>query len=195
MRWRVLLSLTLVAGLAVTSSLAADDSGPKSGAREGQVLPGPFQVFALNGDHKGKYHCLVCEFELNPTALVFGRAPDPEVGKLAKKLDETITRDQNAFLRGGVVFLASPENEKERNDLETKINDWLKANEVPHLAVGTMESAGPKDYELGREDEVTVILYTRLRVVKRVAFKRGMLTDKDVDTIVEEFAKLSPQKK
>ncbi len=191
MRCRVLPLLLLVAPF----SFAADDAPARSGLKAGDYLPGPFQVQALSGEHKGRYHCLVCDFELHPSALIFAREPDPEVGKLAKKLDEAIARDANADLRGGVVFLANPQNLKERNDLETRINDWLKANELPHQQVGTMEAAGPRDYELPRDAEVFVLLYSRLRVVKTYPFKRGMLTDKDADAIAAEFAKLSPKKK
>ena len=71
MRWPVLLSLPVSLGLALATAglLPGQEQKAKSGTAPGNYLPGPFQPYNLTGEHKGKHHCLVCEFGLNPTAV------------------------------------------------------------------------------------------------------------------------------
>jgi hypothetical protein len=191
--------LTLLCGLALTAGWSPAADEPKPGTAAGQYLPGPFQAYNLTGEHKGKYHCLVCEFGLNPTALIFARQPTDALGKLVKKLDDAVVQDQNGALRAGVVFLLSPSdlaNAKARSDAEMKITDWAKGLDLKRVLVACFEEpAGPPQYEIDPDAEVLVVVYTRLKVVKNYPFKREALTEKDIDAIAAEFAKLSPKKK
>src|SRR5437870_1482399 len=95
---------TFFAGL-VTSALVlgaapAQDEAFKSGPPPGTVLPGPFDVFVINGKlAAGRQHCLVCQNALNPAVLVFAREPaegkDAALNDLLKKLDDAVERHQN----------------------------------------------------------------------------------------------------
>ena len=67
--WRVM-PVVVVACAALVQAGEALKSGPPVG----QFLPGSFQPFNLNGKTaKNRYHCLVCEFGLRPTVMVFAR--------------------------------------------------------------------------------------------------------------------------
>ncbi len=50
----------------------------------------------------------------------------------------------------------------------------------------------PAAWKINPEDEMTVVLYRRHKVVKRYAFKE-VPTDKEMDEIVAEFDKLVPE--
>src|SRR5689334_3150397 len=88
---------------------AGEGGGIKSGPPVGSFLPGSFQPFNLNGKiGKNRYHCLVCEFGLNPTVMVFAREhPEAKEGALAdllQKLDQAVETNQESYLHAFVVF-------------------------------------------------------------------------------------------
>ena len=55
-------------------------------------------------------------------------------------------------------------------------------------------SAGPEGYKVSKDAEVTVVLYTKQMVKANYAFKKGELTDKDVDKILADLPKILPGK-
>src|SRR5262245_52497873 len=103
------LSCALVLSALFAGGLAGGE-GVKSGPPPGKPLPGPFHPFNLNGEKgKGKYHCLVCEYGLDPVVVVFTRtdSKDPQVLSLLKRLDELVKKEQkNSYLHGFAVFLS-----------------------------------------------------------------------------------------
>src|SRR5262245_52629352 len=81
----------------------------KSGPQPGKPLPGSFHPFNVNGEKgKGKYHCLVCEYGLDPVVLVFADNPkDPQVIDLLKRLDALVKKEQKtSYLHSFAVFLS-----------------------------------------------------------------------------------------
>src|SRR5688572_32916107 len=76
MRSRLFVAATMLALL--TAPLVGQEAG--DGLKAGQALPGPFQVYPVNGEHAGRLHCLVCANGLHPAALIFTREP-PEADK------------------------------------------------------------------------------------------------------------------
>src|SRR5437016_4609114 len=73
----------------------------KSGPQPGESIPGPFHDLNINGPHAGNPHCLVCEFGLRPTVLVFVRGvltDKSAATELVRKLDEALDRNKNVEL-------------------------------------------------------------------------------------------------
>src|SRR5689334_19039744 len=90
--------------------VAQDEAKVKSGPKAGASMPGPFECFNVNGAAKGRPHCFVCTFALNPAVLIF--AKEPEAGKdeafndLLKQLDETATDFSDRSFSVGVVIIS-----------------------------------------------------------------------------------------
>jgi hypothetical protein len=109
MRKRFLFTLLTTALL--TGALGAQNEF-KSGPPVGQNLPGSFQAFNLSGERgKDSFHCLVCEYQLNPVVVTFIRegpeSKDEEIANYLKKINDKIKDNvETHFLRGFVVFLA-----------------------------------------------------------------------------------------
>lgn len=87
--------------------------GWRSGPPVNAVLPSAFDCFNLSGKRaKGRHHCFVCEYGLNPVVMVLAQEPsdgkDGPLMHLLGKLDEAVDRQQDHFLKSFAVFL-SPE--------------------------------------------------------------------------------------
>lgn len=108
---RLLLAFALVLGSLVFAS-AQDEKGPlASGVAEKGVMGGPFELYNLNGEKgAGRFHCAVCEFNLNPVVLVFSK--EPEAGKetpletLLEKLDGLAEKHKKDYLAAIAVYLS-----------------------------------------------------------------------------------------
>src|SRR5262245_11748579 len=107
-RMRILVCLLLIGILGFAQD---DDAKFTSGTKVGDVIPGPFDAFNINGKKaKGRQHCLVTDFGLNPTVLVFAREPaegkDGPLAALLGKLDEVVDKhEDDHYLGSAVVFL------------------------------------------------------------------------------------------
>jgi hypothetical protein len=164
----------------------------KSGPQPGETIPGPFHYLNVNGAHAGNPHCLVCEFGLRPAALVFARESPADKSPLAvllQKLDEAVERYKNAELRAGVVVLNDDFAKAEtRKDLVRK---WeTSAKDLKHVVIAVDGQAGPKEYKIDKDADVTVVLYNQHKVVANFAFAKDKLTDKDVTAIMAAVNKM-----
>ena len=117
--------LTLTVLVAALSLAAAQDESFSSGPKKGAVLPGPFVCYNLNGKiGKGRQHCLVCEYGLNPVAMIFVREnPKDKDGPLAKlltKLDEIVEREKEKSYFSSFAVYLSPHA---KNSANTKTED------------------------------------------------------------------------
>src|SRR5262249_48162058 len=76
---------------------------------------------------KGKYHCLVTEYDLDPVVILFARNLDDSAGfkSLLKKLDASIEKNRVRRLRAFVVFLDKEGlgKDKKGNDRELSAED------------------------------------------------------------------------
>lgn len=141
-----LFCLVLVCGPGLLSAQEA----VKSGLQPGEMLPGGFHAFNINGEYgiqrnangdltqAGRYHCLVCEYGLAPVALVFARDKDAEPNEnlvlLLKKLEEAVTKDPDSALRSFAVML-SPHGRSSITAAtlgdDAKVDDFAKLTEQP----------------------------------------------------------------
>lgn len=211
------IGLFLTAGL-----LMADDADSKlqSGIQVGEVLPGPFDSFNINGTKgKGRQHCLVCQHGLNPVVMVFAREPaegkDAPLTSLLAKLDEAVSRHgEDHYLGSFVVFLSPDAQNSATNTAEKdtkKIADEAiardalikrledRAEKVKNVVIACYPAEGPKGYNVNPKTEVTVLFYIKHKVLANFTFAEGKLTEADVDRIVktvdDTFAKKKTAKK
>ena len=182
---RKLFAASLVAvlgGFAVAAEI-------KSGPQAGEKLAGPFHPLNVNGESAGKKACLYCKNGDNPVAMVFARTADcPATAKLISKLEEATAANSKCEMGAYVVFLS--DDDKMADKLK-ELSDKLKLKNVV-LAVDN--PAGPKGYNVAKDADLTVVLYTERTSKVNMAFEKGKITDADIDSIVKSVSKITPSK-
>ncbi len=173
--------------------------------KKGTGLPGSFAPFNLNGSYSGRYHCLVCEYELNPTVLVFARdaqgAKNEQLDALLAGLDKALVRHKDRFLKSFVVFL-SPDarnsiTDPDKKDAEALIKETearkamierltAKAKALNGVVVTYFPNKGPDKYQIDPKSDVVVVIYKSYELLADpFIFEAGEMTAKDVDQILK----------
>lgn len=186
------------------SLVVAQDGELPSGPMKGAALPGPFDCFNINGKTaKGRNHCLVCEYGLQPVVMIFARErPEEKDGPLAQllvKLDGLVDRSQDQGFLGGFAVFLSPDAQssatqktEDPNEIvrEAKVRDALharlaaRAEGLKGMVIACMPEA-PKAYKLNPKADVTVIFYNRHKVLANWAFEEGKLTEDRIGQIIK----------
>ena len=152
-------------------------------------MAGPFHPLNVNGESAGKKACLYCKNGDNPVAMVFARSADcPATAKLISKLEEATAANSKCEMGAYVVFLS--DDDKMADKLK-ELSDKLKLKNVV-LAVDN--PAGPKGYNVAKDADLTVVLYTERTSKVNMAFEKGKITDADIDSIVKGVSKITPSK-
>ena len=180
---KVLAGLSLALFLLVGSAIA--DDGVKSGPQVDKKVPGPFHPLNVTGDSAGEKVCLFCKNGEHPVAMIFARDVNPTVTKLIKKVDEATNKNAKAEMGSFVVFL-----HEESKDFEAQLKDVAKKENIKSCVLSIDNPAGPKGYEISKDADVTVVLYTDRVVKANYAFKKGELKDKNIDAIVSDLPKI-----
>jgi hypothetical protein len=121
--------------------------------------------------------------------MIFAREVSDPLTSLVKKIDEATAKNSGCKMGSFVVFLSDDEK------LEKKLKEVADKEHLKHTVLSIDNPAGPKAYKVDKDADVTVVLYTNRTVKANHSFKKGGLTDKDVDVIVSDIAKILPEKK
>jgi hypothetical protein len=87
-----------------------------------------------------------------------------------------------------VVYLNDSE------DLQKKLKAMAEKEGIKNCVLSVDNPAGPKGYEVAKDADVTVVLYTNRSVKANHAFRKGELKDKDIDAVVADVTKILPKK-
>jgi hypothetical protein len=183
-----LIALSACLALALAGTVVAAEA-LKSGPQAGEDLPGTFKPLNITGPDAGMVTCIFCEYGESPVALVFARSLSEPLARLTKRLDAAAGRHKDASLFSSVVFLSRDES------LPKEIKQLAEREKVQHTSLRTYKPEGPMDYNIAKDADVTVILFTDRAVKANHAFRKGELTDKDIEAIVAEIPKILPAKK
>ena len=174
--------VALVAGFAVAAEI-------KSGPQPGEKIPGPFSPLNVNGDDAGEKRCLVCKNGTNPVVMIFARnADDPMTQKLIKEVDAVTAKNAGCDMGSFVVFCTDDDT------TEKKLKDLNAKEKYKKVILSVDNPAGPKNYKVSKDADVTVVLYTKHMVKANHAFKAGELKDGDITKIVSEVTTITPSK-
>jgi hypothetical protein len=176
------------AGVAVLALAVASRAAEpvKSGLQVGESLPGAFHPFNATGAHSGEKHCLVCANGLNPVAMIFAREVSPALTTLIKKIDEATEKNASRRMGSFVVFCTDADEEK----LTKELRQLARKEKLSNIVLSIDDPAGPDDYKVAREADITVVLYTNFDVKANHAFRKGELKDADIEKIVADVAKI-----
>jgi hypothetical protein len=190
--------LSIILSVAVAATCSAADA-VKSGPQPKASLPGPFHFLNINGEHAGNLHCLVCEYGLRPTVAVFARDTaegNKALASLLKKLDEAIGLHKNARLRGFAVILSEDfPKEEGAKDVVPRLEKLAADLELKNVIVTVNGPAGPENYKINKDAEVTVLVYQNQQVLANFAYAKEQFGEKDADAILAEVNKLVGAKK
>lgn len=185
------MKMQLIAALAValvTGLSYAEKSSVKSGPQVNEELAGPFHPLNVTGASKGEKHCLYCENGNHPVAMIFAREVTPALGNLIKKIDEVTVQNKDTGMGAFVVFCSNEEG------LEGKLVKMAEKANLNKVVLSIDNPAGPKDYNVAKDADVTVVLYTKRTVKANHAFAKGELNDKAIEKIVADVSKIVPAK-
>lgn len=185
------------------------EPGNVSTAQEGQLLPGPFRVYAVTGQRPQLMHDFITERGLKPTVAVFALQPPPSpqdpLAVLLQKLNAAAVAHGNRQFGAFAIFLTlkrdfyeDPDRMKRVAELEG-LDKQLGLAQLP-LGLSYPEAAPVKQYAIITRDDpvnsirrhlVTVLVYDRHRVLKRFTFtEEKPLTEEGIQQVFAAVERL-----
>lgn len=79
--------------------------------------------------------------------------------------------------------------------LEGKLKELAEKENLKKIVLTIDNPSGPASYKLNKDADVTVVFYTKRKVVKTFAFEKGKLTDKEISMIVDSVKEILPEGK
>ena len=177
-------AMSAVAALSLAVIVGAQTGALKSGPQAGQEVPGAFHPLNVTGAAAGKKNCLYCSNGGNPVAMVFAREATPEVAKLLKKLDAATVKNAKKEMGSYAVFC------NDKDGLDKALEKLATEQKLTKLVLSIDNPAGPKEYKIAKDAEVTVLLYNDFTVKANHTFAKGALTDAAVTKVVADVAKI-----
>ena len=121
--------------------------------------------------------------------MIFAREVSDPLTSLVKKIDEATAKNNSCRMGSFVVFLSDDES------LKKKLKEVAEKEKITKTVLTIDNPSGPSGYDIPKEADVTVVLYTKKNVKVNYAFKKGELKPADVDKIVADVSKILPEKK
>ena len=121
--------------------------------------------------------------------MIFAREISDNLTSLVKKLDTCTGKHKDAKMGSFVVFVGADE------EVEKKVKELADKEELKHVVLSTDSAeSGPAKYEVAKDADITVVLYTKQEVKSNYAFKKGGLKKEAIDKIIEDVKKILPEK-
>jgi hypothetical protein len=121
--------------------------------------------------------------------MIFAREVNDGLTSLVKKIDEATAKNRDCRMGSFVVFCSDEEG------LKKKLEDLVDKEKLTRTILTIDNPAGPDGYDIAKDAEVTVVLYTKQKVKVNYAFKKGELKERDIDRILGDVSKILPEKK
>lgn len=206
----------MLCGMLIGTGMAQEKADPTP---KQALVPGGFRMFLVadgrydvkdDKNRVGRLHDAVTEYGLSTTIGVFVRGipkemDDPAVSVL-KKQQELATKYRAKRLACFAVFLALTKDfadDDNRDARITEIGNLAKGADVPLVSVGLAEATivgegdaltVPKQvaaWGIGADDSITIILYHRLKIIKRWKFAADKPpTDAEFQDLAAEVDKI-----
>jgi hypothetical protein len=122
--------------------------------------------------------------------MIFAREISDPLTSLVKQIDSATASHSDCRMGSFVVFLNDEEG------FDKKLKELAKKEKLDKTPLMVMSNpTGPSGYDIAKDADVTVVLYTKRTVKVNHAFKKGELKAADVDKIVGELSAILPEKK
>lgn len=176
-------AIVVAAALALAGAGSAADP-IKSGPQVGENIPGAFHPLNVTGPNADEKYCLVCKNSVNPVAMIFAREVSAPLTTLIKKLDEATEKNSSKRMGSFVVFCNDSEG------LTKQLRQMARKEKLQQIVLSIDEPTGPEEFKVAKDADVTVVLYNEFKVKANHAFRKGELTEKDIEKIVADVAKI-----
>ena len=117
----------------------------------------------------------------------FAREITDSLTSLVKKVDEATAKNSGCKMGSFVVFCNDDEA------LKSKLEELAKKEKLENIVLTIDNPAGPTRYKIAKDADVTVVLYEKQQVKANHAFKKGELTDKEIEKVVGDVSKILPK--
>ena len=121
--------------------------------------------------------------------MIFAREISDPLTSLVKKIDAATATNSKARMNSFVVFLSDSEG------LKDDLKDLAKKESLKQTVLSIDNPAGPKGYNVSKDADVTVVLYSKRTVKSNYAFRKGELNEAAIERIIAEIPKILPEKK
>jgi hypothetical protein len=119
--------------------------------------------------------------------MVFTRKSDAALASLVKKLDEAVAQHADKQLSTFVNLIG--ENREALEASAKEVAEKNKLEKVPVVVPVEFED-GPKNFGVNPKAEVTVMLYSKLKVKANHTFAPGEFNDKGVEAVLADIPKI-----
>ena len=117
---------------------------------------------------------------------VFAREITDDLTSLVKQIDEKIVDNTDKKMAGFVVLLTD-----DPDAAEPKLKELAQANKIEKTPLTVFDGiAGPPNYSIAKEAEVTVIMWVEGKVKVNRAFEKGKLDKAAIEKIMKETSKI-----
>lgn len=119
-----------------------------------------------------------------PVAAVFAREITPGLTSLVKKLEQTTSGSDKKV---GAFVVLMTDDEK----AEDKLKELAEKENLKKVVLLLDNPAGPKEYHIAKDADVTVLLYEKKEVKKNFAYEKGKFTAKEADKVTEAMKEIT----
>jgi hypothetical protein len=106
--------------------------------------------------------------------------------KLIQQLDTATAKNRDKNMGSFVVFLSDKEG------LADQLKKVAGDAKLQHTVLAIDNPAGPEKYNVARDADVTVVLYSRHNVLANHTFRKGQLNDAAITRIMSDVPKILP---
>ncbi len=176
------LALVLAGFVAVSAAEKSDkiESGLKLGA-----FPPAFNVRDITGPEKGETLCYRCKFSSKPVVNIFAREITPELTALIKNVDMQVEKNKDKKMEAFVVFLSD-----DVDTIEPKIKELAEKNKVKIPLTLIEDVAGPEEYHISKDADVTIMMWVDNEVKVNHAFSKGKLKKENIKKVADDTKKI-----
>ncbi len=218
---RCLMILLLLPVLCLAAQRTSDPLAP------GNNLPGTFHAYNINMvvpppttvveepksarpriqlapySTKFKYHCLISEFDLDPSVLLLVRGTEANdaLKDFLRKLDRVID-DNRRFVRLRVALVFVPndlnnviEEDGKREMLAKQLEAFVEDLKLRNIAVALAAKSDLAKYQLDDSTAMTAILYSKLKILATHRWTADILDEAAMNRLAADIkAKLGVKK-
>lgn len=171
----------MILGMAGVAGAAEVESGLQPGDR-----PDAFNVRDVTGPEAGKSLCYRCKYGARPVVSIFTRDIDDNVTNLIKEVDKQVGANEDKKMAAFVVLLTD-----DPDAAEAKLSEVAKKNGIKNVPLTLYDgSAGPEEYKIAKDADVTVMMWNKSDVKVNHAFAKGGLKKEDVKKVAADTSKI-----
>src|SRR5262245_38950435 len=116
--------------------------------------------------------------------MIFAREISDPSTSLVKKIDATTAEHSSCKMGSFIVFCSDEEG------LEGKLKALAKNEKLDHIVLTIDNPQGPPKYKVSKDADVTVVLYENRKVKANYAFRKGQLSESDIEKIALDVSKI-----